>query len=115
MCYLSAFVSYQDMPLEMGLVCVCGCAHALHACETQRQLCGLTLVSGISGSVFVCQACPLEDASRVPELSSCQHGIIGGLVGSLEQAMMRPSVFWKALLRTAIQDFASRARRGPCA
>mmetsp|Transcript_93588 Transcript_93588/g.261845 ORF Transcript_93588/g.261845 Transcript_93588/m.261845 type:complete len:314 (-) Transcript_93588:262-1203(-) len=40
-----------------------------------------------------------QDASRVPELSSCQHGIIGGLVGSLEQAMMRPSVFWKAQMQ----------------
>jgi hypothetical protein len=35
----------------------------------------------------------------VIELSSFHHGVIGAAVGSIEQSIMRPSVFWKAELQ----------------
>jgi len=33
------------------------------------------------------------------ELSSFEHGCIGALVGSIEQSIMRPTVYWKAMLQ----------------
>lgn len=33
------------------------------------------------------------------ELSTVQHGCIGAIVGSVEQSIMRPTVFWKAELQ----------------
>lgn len=36
---------------------------------------------------------------RDAELSSFEHGVIGAMVGSTEQAIMRPSVFWKTELQ----------------
>jgi hypothetical protein len=37
--------------------------------------------------------------SQTGELSSFQHGAIGAVVGSVEQALMRPSFYWKAELQ----------------
>lgn len=36
------------------------------------------------------------------ELSSLQHGIVGAVVGSAEQSLMRPSVYWKAELQRGV-------------
>lgn len=42
---------------------------------------------------------PAAADSKARELSSTQHGIIGAAVGSMEQALMRPTVYWKAELQ----------------
>jgi len=41
----------------------------------------------------------MQDPQQPPELTPFQHGVIGALVGSIEQAIMRPSCYWKAQLQ----------------
>jgi len=41
----------------------------------------------------------MQDGRPKAELTTFQHGCIGGVVGSIEQAIMRPTVFWKAQLQ----------------
>jgi len=41
----------------------------------------------------------MQDPQQPLELTPVQHGAIGALVGSIEQAIMRPAVFWKAQMQ----------------